>query len=151
GLPGGEPPASGPPGSPPASCPPGQAGWGCEGPAAETSGRVWGEADFLLWWMRGAGLPPLVTTSPPGTAMGQAGRLGAGGPTVLVGGSAVNGDLRTGVRLTLGGWIDGRQSLGAEVSFFVLEHKATRFALGSADGSSILARPFFGAGNQPNA
>src|SRR5262245_62715161 len=28
-------------------------------------GRIWAEADYLLWWMKGASLPPLVTTSPP--------------------------------------------------------------------------------------
>src|SRR5882724_3485002 len=29
--------------------------------------RVWGSAEYLLWWVRGQNLPPLVTTSPPGT------------------------------------------------------------------------------------
>jgi hypothetical protein len=101
--------------------------------------------------MRGAGLPPLVSTSQPGTALGQAGRLGTDGTGLLVGGSAVNGDPRLGIRFTFGGWIDDRHTLGAEVSFFTLEHKVTRFALSSADGSSILARPFIGAGNQQNA
>ena len=30
-------------------------------------GRVWAEAEFLLWWQRGFAVPPLVTTSPAGT------------------------------------------------------------------------------------
>ena len=115
---------------------------GCGGDAG--GGRVWVDAEYLLWWMRGAHLPPLVTTSPAGTAAAQAGVLGAPGTSVLFGGSSVNEDLRSGVRLGAGAWLDEAGTLGVEASFFALESKATRF-LAASDGSTILARPFVDA------
>src|SRR4051812_42573529 len=36
-------------------------------------GRVWAEADYLWWWMKGSPMPALVTSSTPNTAFGQAG------------------------------------------------------------------------------
>ena len=36
---------------------------------------VWGSAEFLLWWSKGSVTPPLVTTSPSGTAQADAGVL----------------------------------------------------------------------------
>src|SRR5262249_11215773 len=70
--------------TPPAPAPGPSPGWeGCDcpaGPCGEAPcgppGRFWAEADYLLWWMRGASLPPLVTASPPGTGRRQAGVLG---------------------------------------------------------------------------
>jgi hypothetical protein len=104
-------------------------------------GRVWAEADFLLWWMRGAALPPLVTTSPAGTPISQAGVLGAPGTTILFGGSSVNDDLRAGGRIAVGYWFDCDRTCGVEADFFMLEGKAARFAA-SSGGDPILARPF---------
>src|SRR5262245_52245287 len=66
--------------------------------SADGAGRVWADAELLLWWQRGASLPPLATTSPPGTPLDQAGVLGAPGTSVLFGGTRVNGDLRIGGR-----------------------------------------------------
>src|SRR5262249_44339784 len=85
----------------PSSEPPAEA-WSVDGPSG--NGRVWAEADFLLWWMRGASLPPLVTTSPAGTPISQAGVLGGTGTTTLFGDSTVNGDLRAGGRIAVGCW-----------------------------------------------
>src|SRR4051812_31807075 len=50
-------------------------------------GLFWVNADALLWWMRPAHLPPLVTASPPGTPVPAVGVLGAPGTAVLFGGS----------------------------------------------------------------
>jgi hypothetical protein len=107
-------------------------------------GRIWAEADYLLWWMRGASLPPLVTTSPPGTPRSQAGVLGAPGTAVLFGGSDVNDELRSGARFTLGAWLDSCQRFGLEVGAFGLEKKGEDFNAFSS-GSPILARPFLDA------
>jgi hypothetical protein len=103
---------------------------------------VWAEAEYLLWWMRGAPLPPLVTTSPAGTPINQAGVLGA---PVLFGGSRANDEARSGFRVGVGGWFDEPRTWGAEASFFLLETKATGFVARS-DGSTILSRPFVDAG-----
>lgn len=107
-------------------------------------GRVWAEADYLLWWMKGAPLPPLVTTSPAGTAVNVAGALTTRGTTVLFGREHVNEDMRNGFRVTVGGWIDCEQTLGLEANFFALENLSTNFDR-SSTGTPILARPFFNA------
>src|SRR5262249_13779926 len=108
------PPASGGDGSDCPTCP---AGGAARGPA----GGTWAEAEYLLWWMRGASLPPLVTTSPPGTPQSQAGVLGAPGTRVLFGGSDVNDEARSGGRFRLGTWLDDCQRFGLEVGGFLLE------------------------------
>jgi hypothetical protein len=104
-------------------------------------GQVWAEADFLVWWLRGAFLPPLVSTSPAGTPINQAGVLGTNGTTVLFGDSRVNNDARVGFRVALGGWFDEARTIGAEADFFLLEGKGTSFSAQSS-GDPILARPF---------
>jgi hypothetical protein len=105
----------------------------------------WARADYLGWWLTGSRLPPFVTASPPGTPRSQAGVLGAPGTQVLFGGDRVNDDYRSGVRITLGGWLDECQSIGFEVRGLVLDRQANGFAAGSADGSLVVSRPFFDA------
>jgi hypothetical protein len=108
----------------------------------DQQGRIWADAEYLLWWMKGVSLPPLVTASPAGTAAAQAGVLGAPGTVVLFGGNHVNDDARSGFRITLGGWLDDCQTIGVEGDFFMLESKGSGFAA-SSSGDPILARPFF--------
>src|SRR6516165_6120868 len=80
------------------------------GSCLETSrgapGHIWAEAEYLLWWMKGASLPPLITASPAGTPAAQAGVLGAPSTTILFGDTRVNDEVRSGVRFTLGGWLN---------------------------------------------
>jgi hypothetical protein len=119
--------------------------------AAPAGGRAWVEADLLLWWMRGTSLPPLVTTSPPGTPIAQAGVLGTPGATVLFGGSAVNGSLREGGRIAVGYWFNDAHDCGVEAEFFMLTTRATDFAAAS-NGNPILSRPFIDANSgQPSS
>ncbi len=68
--------------------------------------------------MKSANLPPLVTGSPPGTALADTGVPGAPGTAVLFGGSPVDGDLRVGGRVTAGLWLDGDRTFGVEAYFF---------------------------------
>src|SRR5262249_57297896 len=53
----------------PASCagPPAALGEPLDGPPA-SPGRAWVSAEYLLWWIKNAPAPPLVTASPAGTA-----------------------------------------------------------------------------------
>jgi hypothetical protein len=77
--------------------------------------------------------------------------LGAPGTVILFGGTSVNDEVRSGVRLTLGGWLNDCQTLGVEGDFFMLLSRGTGFAASSA-GDPILARPFFDViTGQPNA
>jgi hypothetical protein len=102
------------------------------------------EAEYLLWWMKGASVPPLVTTSPPGTPLPQAGVLGAPGTSVLFGGSDVNDNVRSGGRFAVGAWLDDCQTFGVEGWVFFLEDKSAGFSAASP-GNPILARPFIDA------
>ena len=112
---------------------------------------IWAETDYLLWWMRGAALPPLITTSPSGTPATQAGVLGAPGTAILFGGNRVNDDVRSGARFTLGAWLDDSHRLGVEGDFFFLSSRGSGFDA-SSSGSPILARPFIDATTgQPNS
>ncbi len=104
----------------------------------------WAEMEYLAWSVRGDRLPPLVTTSPAGTPLAQAGVLGVPGTTVLFGDSSVNGGWRSGGRLTGGYWFDPRHTSGVEASFFGLEQASTGFNA-SSNGTPILARPFIDA------
>jgi hypothetical protein len=112
---------------------------------------IWAEAEYLLWWMKGATLPPLITTSPSGTPATQAGVLGAPGTAILFGGDRVNDDVRSGGRFTLGAWLDDCHTLGVEGDFFFLSSRGSGFDA-SSTGSPILARPFIDATTgQPNS
>ena len=111
---------------------------------SDAGGSFWAEIDYLGWTVKGDRLPPMVTASPAGTPLAQAGVLGAPGTTVLFGDSAVNGGWRSGGRLQAGYWFDPRRGKGIEVSFFDLQSASTRFATDS-NAHPILAQPFFNA------
>lgn len=104
-------------------------------------GRVWVGADFLLWWTRGDHLPPLLTTSPPGTPEPVAGVLGRPGTSILFGDQDVDTRVRPGFRATVGGWFNKDQTTGIEANFFYLGTETTHYNA-SSDGIPILARPF---------
>jgi hypothetical protein len=103
---------------------------------------VWFRADYLLWWTTGARLPPLVTTSPPGTAFNDAGVLGVPGTTVLFGDQVVDGDARSGFRTTLGVWLDEWQHWAFEFDYFSPGGRSASFNE-TSNGDPILSRPFF--------
>jgi Putative beta barrel porin-7 (BBP7) len=138
------PPLSAPAGPPDSASPP-VTGLSLEPAAAQSGGdRVWVDAEYLLWWMRGQSLPALVTTSPTGTPIGSAGVLGTSGTTVLFGDSSANTGVRSGGRIEVGTWIDDGDIFGVQSYFFMLATKATNFSATST-GSPILARPFINA------
>ncbi len=108
---------------------------GCGTPAYQ----LYGSAEFLLWRIKDADLPPLVTT---GTVT-SLGVLGEPGTVILFGGEDQAYPTFKGGRFTLGWWFDPCQSTCAiEGSFFFLSEREVTFFAGS-DGSVVLARPFF--------
>jgi hypothetical protein len=118
------------------------------------SERLWLKGDYILWWVAGNRLPPLVTSSPSGTTRSEAGVLGVGHPlapltnttSIQFGSEKVDADVRFGGRITGGFWFDDCQRYGLEGTWFSLEDEvATRFPVGSAS-SPIVARPFFNVG-----
>lgn len=105
-------------------------------------GRIWARGEAILWWMEGQSVPPLVTTSPAGTPIAQAGVLGTPGTQVLFGGSNLNDDMRVGGRFQVGAWLDECQTIGIQAGGFFLGDNGDDFTAGS-DGSVIISRPFF--------
>src|SRR5262249_41287155 len=104
---------------------------------------IWFSTEYLLWAIKGANTPALVTTSPAGTPRAEAGVLSNPATTVLFGGKIAQED-RSGLRFTLGFWFDDDQCIGLEGSYFFLGDRSVNFRDSSA-GSPILARPFFNA------
>ena len=104
--------------------------------------RFWVRAEFLAWWTKGFATPPLLTTSPTGTAAGQAGVLGAAGTSVLLGGEDLSGGFRPGERIVFGAWLNRSQTLGVEASYLQINPQ-TNFSNASGVSTPILARPFF--------
>lgn len=100
----------------------------------------YGRADALGFWVRGQTLPPLLTTSPPGTPQSGAGVLP--NADVLVPQERVNGDGRVGGRFSIGRYGDCCTGCGFEANFLVLENQSQSFSA-SSSGTPILARPFF--------
>jgi hypothetical protein len=101
--------------------------------------------EYLALGARGDHLPPLVTSSPPGTPITQAGVLGAGS-TVLFGNQNVNSDLHSFLQIDAGAWLDCEHTLGIEASvFFPLERIHNGILAGDPTGTNIVSRPFFDA------
>jgi hypothetical protein len=105
---------------------------------------IWGGIDYLLWWVKdGPASAPLITTNPNS---GTIGAIGEPGTVVLAGGSANTFDYGSfsGVRATVGGWIDYQKTCGAEFSYMELGTNTTNFSASSAGGSApLVSIPFF--------
>ena len=98
----------------------------------------WVTFEYMHAWARGRGLPPLVTTSPPGVN----GVL----PTasILFGDEYIGSGLQASGRLSFGAWLDEEQCVGVGGRSFALEGDSTTFAAPSdLAGSPLIARPFF--------
>jgi hypothetical protein len=117
-----------------------------EVPLAQNRGgwSWWIGADYLAWQLDDVGLPPLVTASPAGTPLDQAGVLGAPTTQILFGNEEVGDDLRSGFRVYGGVWFDCCQSCGISAEYFELDNDAFDFVQGS-NANLIVTRPFFNA------
>jgi hypothetical protein len=113
--------------------------------------RNWVSGDYLMWWTKGNSLPPLITTSPAGTAQINAGVLGLGTTTTLFGGNDIDDEMRSGMRFTLGHWADPEGTVGIQGTYLGVFDDTntgdflaqTAGAIGAGVGAPILARPFF--------
>jgi hypothetical protein len=119
---------------------------GCCGSGLGGSGYgndvVWIGADYLLWQLRGdCPLPPLVTASPAGTPLDEAGQLGRATTQVLSGRERVGDDWRSGFRVYGGFWLDPCTGLGIGADYFNTGRDTHRFNQ-SSDPNLIIARPF---------
>ena len=108
---------------------------------------LWVQAEYLLWWLNGADMPALATTSPLGTPREEAGVLGAPGTEILFGGDAYGDDARSGFRTSLGvrlgHWFD--RFMASELQFdylWVGDGQAGDYET-STPQHAILGRPFW--------
>jgi len=90
--------------------------------------------------MKESPVPPLVTTSPPGTPRELAGVGGAPGTAILFDGDG--SPERSGGRFTIGFWFDCEHLIGLESTTFFIGERSMTFRDASS-GVPILARPFF--------
>ncbi|WP_425614648.1 BBP7 family outer membrane beta-barrel protein [Anatilimnocola sp. NA78] len=112
-------------------------------------GGLWVRGEYLLWDMKGMNTPPLVISStvdnidPVNLHLNDNGDLGATSPIfILFGGNTINGDVRSGAKLSAGVWLDNCQSIGLEGDYWALSDGDESFYRNS-NGSPILARPFY--------
>jgi hypothetical protein len=105
--------------------------------------RVRGE--YLGWWTNGNPLPPLVTTSPLGTSVTEAGVLGTSGAEVVFGGRNIDTGVRSGGRVTISLWLEDDELAFDFVGFYVGDDYQSGNFVAQSAGSPILARPFLNA------
>jgi hypothetical protein len=106
------------------------------------AGRLWVRGEYLLWWLKGSNLPPLVTTSPSGTPSNNAGVLGQSGTSILYGDSTVCDSARSGGRFSAGYWLDpSYHCWGIEASYVGIGRETSRFSATNSE-TPILARPY---------
>lgn len=96
--------------------------------------------EYNMWWTKGRTIPPLVTTSPAGTAQAATGVLPAA--TILFGDEPVGRDIGNGGTIAFGKWLDREQTTAIGAKFRAFRADDGAFS-GSSDGLSNLAVPFF--------
>ena len=111
-------------------------------------GQFWGRGEWLYWWLRASDAPPLVTTEPNGGVLPEA--------HSLFGPGNVDGQGRSGARVTIGYWLDDCETAGFEGNVWGFDPAGTFFhAQSDGSGTPLLARPFTdrtgGADLGPNA
>jgi hypothetical protein len=116
-------------------------GPGC-GACCPPGNRFYVTAEYILWWVKGSPLPPLVTQGSVGDTV--PGALNSPGTLLLYGNNAVGSGPRSGGRFMVGYWFCDEHCLGLEAGGFSLGTRTSRFTA-SSDGNPILARPFVDA------
>jgi hypothetical protein len=108
---------------------------------ANDPGQWYGRLEYLLWGTKGMFIPPLATTGPGAS---NPGILGQPGTVILFGNEAINGDMRSGGRITLGTWLDEGQTWGLSGEYFGLADAGESFfAASNANGVPTISRPYF--------
>jgi hypothetical protein len=100
------------------------------------------ETEALLWWRKSRSLPPLVTTSLPGTLQPAAGVLDVGTTRVLFGGDNYQDGVSPGGRINFGRWLNSEQNVGVAANFFMLGQEEINFSRAAVGAGDILAIPF---------
>jgi hypothetical protein len=105
--------------------------------------QVYGGLEYVLWWLRATNLPPLVGAIPAPLA-NTMGDLPTGAIDPILGGQSTATGAHSGVRLTLGYWLDPNQRIGVEASGFDLE-RGSNGTFFSGSGNAAIGPLFLGA------
>jgi Putative beta barrel porin-7 (BBP7) len=103
---------------------------------------IYTQADYLLWWMKDAHLPPLVTEGSFGSPAPAV--LGQPGTSVVLGDDSVHQNVFSGGRFTLGTWLGTPDLIALEGVFLFLGDRSNESPIVSAPGfgnSPVLGRP----------
>jgi hypothetical protein len=103
-------------------------------------GRLYGSAEYLMWWVTDGHVPPLVSAGPGTLPVTQQAIPGIDGNTILFQGPLDYGTF-SGARFTLGYWFDPCETCALEGRFFFLSNESANFAAASG-GNPALGRPF---------
>ena len=107
------------------------------------SNRFWIQADYLMRWVKPGPNPVALLTTGADTD-DTPGAIGQPGTKILFGDAPVGFGLISGMQLTVGYWIRPDQSMGLELSAFVLSQvNQGPEANSDANGNPFLLRPFF--------
>ncbi len=107
--------------------------------------RWYVSGDYIYWWLRDSGLPPLVTTgSPQSTAVIESGNLNRAidpNTQVLFGGAPLDNQGRNGGKFEIGRWFGQNKPWAIEFGGFFVGDRTTTF---HADNTQFptLSRPF---------
>ena len=104
--------------------------------------RLWLGIEYLSWRLDGSHLPPLVTASPAGTPLNQAGRLDDPSTQVLVGNEIIGDGWRDGWRIQGGFWLDNCRTWAIAFDYFDTGGDGYDYVSNSPSGL-IIGRPFF--------
>jgi Putative beta barrel porin-7 (BBP7) len=114
----------------------------CAAAAERRAPRFLFSAEYLAWWVKGAEVPPLLTTSPPPGVNGVNGALP--GSTVLLSGDDLDTTFRQGARFGTVFWLDECASCGFDGRLFFTGRIVNRFAVDSGMVPNLF-RPFTAA------
>ncbi len=104
--------------------------------------RIWVGIEYLAWQLDGSRLPPLVTASPAGTPLNQAGRLDDPSTVILAGNEIVGDGWRDGYRIRGGFWLDNCRTWAIGFDYFDAGGDGYDYLSDSPPGL-IVGRPFF--------
>jgi len=110
-------------------------------PAEYSGPRVWGSAEYLLWWCKPVCLKPgtLSIGNPADAAPGAAGQPGT---QVVLGEHKFEFSGLSGMRATLGMWLSDDDSLGWESTGFLLEQGRASESFRTINGGPSTYIPF---------
>jgi len=119
----------------------------CCDPCCPSRPCFWISGEYLLWTIKSAPTPPLVTVNPGGSTNLA---LGSPGTAVAYGGSGQSFDLRSGGRFTLGFALPCTcNQLGFETTYFFIANSSNNAVFGPSAGVASIGRPFTNGGPPP--